>query len=85
MTLLKASVLRNTSKQLLLMITEDFDDYRSSRLEVFFKKRVLKDFAKFTRKHVYRSLLFNKIAGFFNKVAACNFFKKETLAHVFFC
>ena len=33
---------------------------RSSHLEVFSKKGVLKNFAKFTREHLCRSLFFNK-------------------------
>ena len=33
---------------------------RSSRPEVFCKKSVLRNFAKFTRKHLCQSLLFNK-------------------------
>ena len=41
------------------------------------KKGVLKNLAKFTGKHMRQSLLFNKVAG------ACNFIKKESLAHVF--
>ena len=36
---------------------------------------VLRNFAKFTRKHLWQSLLFNKIAGL----------TKETLAQVFSC
>ena len=36
---------------------------RSSRPEVFCKKDVLRNFAKFTGKHLYQSLLFNKVAG----------------------
>ena len=31
--------------------------------EVFCKKSVVKDFAKFTKKHLCQSLLFNKVAG----------------------
>ena len=31
--------------------------------EVFCKKGVLRDFAKFTRKHLCQSLFFNKVAG----------------------
>ena len=53
---------------------------RSSRPEVFYKKGVLKNFAKFTGKHLYQSLFFNKVAG-----ATCNVIKKETLAQVFSC
>ena len=51
---------------------------RSSRPEVFCKKCVLKNFAKFTVKH---------LSGvcFLIKLQACNFIKKETLAQVFSC
>ena len=35
---------------------------RSSRLEVFCKNRVLRNFVKFTEKHLCQSLFFNKIA-----------------------
>ena len=38
--------------------------YRS-RPKVFFKKGVLKNFAKFTRKHLCQSIFFNKVAGAF--------------------
>ena len=37
--------------------------YRSSRPEVFCKKGVLRNFAKFTGKHLFQSLFFNKVAG----------------------
>ena len=62
--------------------------YRSSRQEVFCNKGVLKNFTKFTGKHLCQSLFFNKIAGgkkclFFGQ--ACNFIKKETLVQVFSC
>ena len=53
---------------------------RSSRPEVFCKKGVLRNFTKFTGKHLCQSLFFNKVAG-----QACNFIKKETLAQVFSC
>ena len=43
--------------------------YRSSRPEVFCKKGVLRNFAKFTGKHLCQSL----------------FFKKETLVQIFSC
>ena len=52
----------------------------SSRPEVFCKKGVLRNFAKFTGKHLCQSLLFNKVVG-----QACNFIKKDTLAQVFSC
>ena len=38
-------------------------NYRSSRLEVFFKKGYLKNFAKLTGKHLSQSLFCNKVAG----------------------
>ena len=36
---------------------------RSSRSEVFCKKGVLRNFAKFVGKHLCQSLFFNKVAG----------------------
>ena len=53
---------------------------RSSCPEVFCKKDVLRNFAKFTGKHLCQSLYFNKVAG-----KACNFIKKESLAQGFSC
>ena len=52
---------------------------RSSRPEVFCKKGVLRNLAKFTEKQLCQSLFFNK------GLQACNFIKKETLALVFSC
>ena len=43
--------------------------FRSSFPEVFCEKRILKNFAKFTGKHLCHSLFFNKIA--------CSFIKKR--------
>ena len=40
-----------------------FQYYRSSQPEVFCKKDVLSNFAKFTGKHLCQSLFFNKVAG----------------------
>ena len=54
---------------------------RSSRTEVFRKKGILRNFAKFTGKHLCQSLFFNKVAG--NQ--ACNIIKKESLVQVFSC
>ena len=51
---------------------------RNSRPEVFRKKGVLKNFAKFTRKYLCQSLFFNKAAGL--RPQTYNFIKKETLA-----
>ena len=36
---------------------------RSSRREVFCKKGVIRNFARFTGKHLYQRLFFNKVAG----------------------
>ena len=51
--------------------TKDFPDRSSC---VFCKKGVLRNFAKFTGKHLCPSLFFNKVAG-----------RPETLAQVFSC
>ena len=40
-------------------------------LEVFYKKDVLKNFAKFTRKHLCLSLFFNKVAAFILQPSGC--------------
>ena len=48
--------------------------------EVFYKKGVLRNFTKFTGKHLCQSLFFSKVASL-----ACNLTKKETLTQVFFC
>ena len=50
--------------------------YRSSHQRGSVRKSVLRNFTKFTGKHLCQSLLFNK---------ARNFIKKETLAQVFSC
>ena len=39
------------------------DQFRSSRPKLFCKKGVLRNFAKFTGKHLCQSLFFNKVAG----------------------
>ena len=51
---------------------------RSSRQRCSITKGVLRNFAKFTGKHLCRSL-------FFNKVTALDFIKKETLVQVLSC
>ena len=49
------------------ILTPPFDresiEIRRSRLMVFCKNGVLRDFAKFTGKHLCKSLFFNKVAG----------------------
>ena len=41
----------------------ELSNFRSSRLQVFFKIRVLKNFAYFTGKHMCRNLFLKKVAG----------------------
>ena len=48
---------------------------------MFYKNDVLRNFAKFTGKHLRQSLFFNKVAGL--RPEACYFIKKETLTQVF--
>ena len=62
-------------------VCKDPNDYRSSRPEVFRKKGVLRNSAKFTGNHLYQCLFFNKVAG----LQACNFILKMTLVQVFSC
>ena len=45
------------------------------------KKNVLRNFAKFTGKHLCQGLLFNKVVG----LRRATLFIKETLAQVFSC
>ena len=54
---------------------------RSTRPDIFCKKGVLRNFTKFTVKHLCQCLFFNKVAV----EVACNFTKKETLVQVFSC
>ena len=51
---------------------------RSSRQVVFCKKGILKNFAKFTGKHLCQSLYFNKVAGLSFK-GSFNFNYRDTL------
>ena len=57
--------------------------YRSSHQRCSVRKGVLRNFTKFTGKHLRQSLFFNKVAGL--RPEACNFIKKEALAQVFSC
>ena len=69
--------------------------YRGTHAEVFCNKCFLRNFAKFTGKHLCQSLVFNKVAGLRPILLkkrlwhrcfpeTCNFTKKETLALLFF-
>ena len=53
---------------------------RSSRNEVFCKKGVLRNLTKFTGKHLFQSLFFNKIAGLRSEALL-----EKILAQVFSC
>ena len=66
---------RITLKELILHVILLYRSSHQSRSE---GKSVLRNFAKFTEKHLCLSLYFNKVAGL-----ACNFIKIETLAQVF--
>ena len=60
-------------------MTASYMRFQKQPLEVFCKKRCIRNFVKFTGKHLRHILFFNKVAG------ACNVIKKETLAQVFSC
>ena len=61
---------------------QNVDKDRGSRLEEFCKKVVLRNFAKFTGKHLCQSIFFlNKVAG----LRPAILLKKEILAQVFAC
>ena len=60
------------------LIVNSFAKFRSSRPDVFCKKGVLRNFEKFTGKHLSKIL-------FFTCAVTCNFIKKETLAQVISC
>ena len=55
--------------------------------EIFCNKNVLRNFDKFTGKHLCWSFFFNKVATSVAgcRFSACNFIKKETLAQTFSC
>ena len=56
---------------------------RSSHCRCSIRKGVLRNLAKFTRKHLRQSLFFNKFACLRPK--ACNFIEKEILPQVLSC
>ena len=71
------------SKFLLEGYSEPFSldrfEHRSSHRKCSVKKSVLRNFAKFTGKHLCQSLFFNNVAG----LRPATLLKKETLAQVF--
>ena len=52
--------LRNISLDTIRINGVTVDEFRSSRPEVFYKKDVLENFAKFTGKHLCQSLFLNR-------------------------
>ena len=58
-----------------------YKTYLSSRPEVFCKKGVPRNFAKFTGKDLHQSLFYNEVEG----IRPTVFTKKETLAQAFSC
>ena len=61
--------------------TENNWNFRSSRLGVFCKKRVLRNFAKFTGKLLRQSFFFNKFVGLIKLQALSLAFLKKKLWH----
>ena len=77
-----------------------FQKYRNNHPEVFYKKGVFRNFAKFTGKHLCQDLFFNNVAGPYIETSqliccanqltgfykrAWSFIKKETLTQMFSC
>ena len=76
---------RNWHKNCLFWLIKDSYDSRNSRSEEFYKKGVLKSFAKFTGKQLCQSLFFNKVAGLrhsHSNVFSCEFC--EVSQNIFF-
>ena len=81
------SILVSESKQIsMLQLISYFNEvnfflieFRSSRPEMFCRKGVLRNFAKFTENHLCRSLFFNK------DLRPATLLKKRLLAQVFSC
>ena len=80
-----STIFMNKSFQILQQTKVNFFVYdylnRSSRPDVFYKKGVLRNFTKFTRKRLCQSLFFSKAAG----LTPATLFKKETLVQGFSC
>ena len=71
--------LRTTASVMMLLMTSSNDQFRSSHQKCSIKKGVLKNFTKFTRKHLWQSFFFHKVVGWGLLI------EKETLAQVFSC
>ena len=64
--------------KVILHFVKDLIDDRTGHRKYSVRKGVLRNFAKFTGKHLVQSLFFNKVAGL-------SLVKNKTLAQVFFC
>ena len=71
--------LPKTSRSYYNKLTGIYNTFRSIHQRCSIKIGALKNFAKFTGKHLCQTPFFNKVAG-----GACNFNKKKTLAQVFY-
>ena len=69
------SNLNSKQSSLIFLLFWSWSLVRSSHPEVFCKKGVLRNFTKFTGKHLRQSLFFNKVAGL--RPEACIFIKKR--------
>ena len=76
----KTHILKKSCEVLLLILLSIL--FRNSQQRCSVRKGVLRNLAKFTEKHLYQSLFYEKVAGL---PEACNFIKIETLAQVFPC
>ena len=82
--LLQCIIILNVLMHLIFQIFLWINQLKISRHRCSIKKVVLKNFAKFTRKHLYQSLFCNKVAGL-QLPQTYNFIKKGTLAQMFSC
>ena len=57
------SLWRNEKEGKLTLFKIDFPEIQKQPLEISVKKDVLRNFAKFTGKHLCQSLVFDKVAG----------------------
>ena len=85
--LLLTKYYRNIPEFELVSLWLDIVRSRSSRLELFCKNSVLKNFANFTGKHHCRSLFSVRVSVLLQtyRPPACNFIVKETSTQLFHC
>ena len=74
-------IILNAAWHLLERTVKNLIISKKNSLQKFYKKGVLKNFAKFTGKNFWQSLFFNKNSV----IQACNFIKKEALTQLFSC